>query len=470
MSIQISDKHTVVLRFPIGTRVECRTFVHSNGSHGWTPGTVVKHFYEQKSFPSGMCVPYQVKLDNGKLNYAPIDADHLIRFHASRLSARLASMPHEALAELAASLCDMDVTPSVRRSLVEKVIAARSPLPDWAVNEVLHSSDLLPSIFASLQLEDSAAAAACSSWRQAWQDTSNSRRGLRIAPTQLLVPAAQIGLVLMTAHPDGNWICASVFDEDPKTVCILDTKCGRNALYKLLHKLPTQYRNDMFAICSRETLYVSYEGARPLDSYDAETFAITAAFEPALDDDRFGGLAELALSANGILYALSFCKSGGSVEDNDSLFSFDACTLEKRSSIKLHWFKGQAYGLAVVEREICIGDKEGKCLHMLSLAGEPLRQLRGGWRQPDMIHHCNGRLYLLEQEEEQMDDDGVEKADYEYNAGKRIFVLTPSGETLKVWHTPHTPSGQDDIERILLLKETLIVRKLDGSLITLMGI
>ena len=73
MSIHIADKATTRLRFPIGTRVEC------NVGPIYAGGTVTKHFYEQKSFPAGMCAPYQVRLDSGKLVFAPADADRVIR-------------------------------------------------------------------------------------------------------------------------------------------------------------------------------------------------------------------------------------------------------------------------------------------------------------------------------------------------------------------------------------------------------
>lgn len=72
MSIKLEEKDTTVLRFAIGARVECNC-----GS--WQPGTIAKHFYVQSSFPEGMCVPYQVKLDSGKLIFAPADADRVIR-------------------------------------------------------------------------------------------------------------------------------------------------------------------------------------------------------------------------------------------------------------------------------------------------------------------------------------------------------------------------------------------------------
>mmetsp|Transcript_49185 Transcript_49185/g.128349 ORF Transcript_49185/g.128349 Transcript_49185/m.128349 type:complete len:533 (+) Transcript_49185:133-1731(+) len=72
MSIKISDAETMKLRFDVGTRVECNC-------GQWKPGTVVKHFYVQKSFPEGMCVPYQVQLDDKKLIFAPADEERVIR-------------------------------------------------------------------------------------------------------------------------------------------------------------------------------------------------------------------------------------------------------------------------------------------------------------------------------------------------------------------------------------------------------
>ena len=55
--IRISEKDSVSLRFPLGTRVEC----YFDG--GWRAGTIVAHFYEAPEFPAGRCAPYQIKLD-----------------------------------------------------------------------------------------------------------------------------------------------------------------------------------------------------------------------------------------------------------------------------------------------------------------------------------------------------------------------------------------------------------------------
>ena len=72
MSIPITEAATKTLRFEVGTRVECNC-------GQWKAGTVTKHFYQQKSFPAGMCVPYQVKLDDGTVIFAPQDVDDVVR-------------------------------------------------------------------------------------------------------------------------------------------------------------------------------------------------------------------------------------------------------------------------------------------------------------------------------------------------------------------------------------------------------
>ena len=58
------------LRFPVGTRVECRM-----GSNRWAKGTVV----EQRIFAMNREMPYKIELENGQLIFAPMDMDVVIR-------------------------------------------------------------------------------------------------------------------------------------------------------------------------------------------------------------------------------------------------------------------------------------------------------------------------------------------------------------------------------------------------------
>lgn len=56
----------------MGDRVECNC-------GRWTAGTVIKLFYTQSSFPPNQCAPYQIRLDDGRLIFAPADEDRVIR-------------------------------------------------------------------------------------------------------------------------------------------------------------------------------------------------------------------------------------------------------------------------------------------------------------------------------------------------------------------------------------------------------
>ena len=81
---------------------------------------------------------------------------------SSRLAVRFAQLPHDALAELAAQLCADGGAAAAAQA--EAVLAAHQPVPQWAVEGVLLSSDLVPHVLAPLEQEDGAAAAACSAW------------------------------------------------------------------------------------------------------------------------------------------------------------------------------------------------------------------------------------------------------------------------------------------------------------------
>ena len=64
-----------VLRFAVGTRVECSVA----GLGGWHKGRVVKHWYRESDMPPGLFMPYQIELDRGGLIMACRDDDKMIR-------------------------------------------------------------------------------------------------------------------------------------------------------------------------------------------------------------------------------------------------------------------------------------------------------------------------------------------------------------------------------------------------------
>ena len=72
MAYNDAQKATMELRFVEGDRVVCNI-------GEWAPGTIVKTWYREDTWPEGKWAPYQVQLDQGSLIYAPIDDDKAIK-------------------------------------------------------------------------------------------------------------------------------------------------------------------------------------------------------------------------------------------------------------------------------------------------------------------------------------------------------------------------------------------------------
>ena len=119
---------------------------------------------------------------------------------ADRFRERLAGLDHETLLSYAAELSTSN------RHEADALLSKHSPLPAWARDNVLLSADLLPDVFATLQMEDNAAASVCQAWKAAWVSTNDGRRGLR--PVALPQPDFPIGVdgifTGAAALPDGN--------------------------------------------------------------------------------------------------------------------------------------------------------------------------------------------------------------------------------------------------------------------------
>ena len=88
----------------------------------------------------------------------------------SRLPARLAALPHDALLALAALGCEQS---AAVRATAEDSLAVHSPFPEWAVEAVLLSSDLLPHFFGWFEEEQHAVKGVCKAWRGACCSSSN---------------------------------------------------------------------------------------------------------------------------------------------------------------------------------------------------------------------------------------------------------------------------------------------------------
>ena len=66
------------LRFKIGDRVEC-WYASFKNKFKWTSGTVDELWYRERDWSTDEFVPYSIKLDCGRMIYAPLDTDEHIR-------------------------------------------------------------------------------------------------------------------------------------------------------------------------------------------------------------------------------------------------------------------------------------------------------------------------------------------------------------------------------------------------------
>ena len=118
---------------------------------------------------------------------------------SSRL--RSANLTYDELLLVAEDLLH-EASPAARAS-VDVMLSVRSPLPEWAVNSVLVSTDLIPYLFASLEMQDWAAACVCKAWRP------GLGRHYRAAPrTTRRAALGKLDCVQQdwAAHPSGEWL------------------------------------------------------------------------------------------------------------------------------------------------------------------------------------------------------------------------------------------------------------------------
>ena len=317
---------------------------------------------------------------------------------AHRHRERLAVLDHETLLSYAAELS------FAHRHTADALLAKRSPLPAWARDEVMLSADLLPHVFATLQMKDNAAASVCQAWKAAWVATNDGRRGLR--PSALPEPdfPTHHGIHTAAELPDGNLVLVHGHGFDMR---IVDQ--GVQTIRTIEADLEACVANEfgLFATCRGTS------GCDAVRRYDLDTFTMTHEYDSGLaelEEHRYDGLLFLALADGGLLFVLG----GGGDEE---VVCFDARTLKVR-----HRFGRGLYidvwGMAAGGNELFVLDSGSNAIKVFSLAGSLLRSFGvGACVDARHLHHFDGRLYLLDN----------------HGHNSRIVVLTPEGERLQVW-------------------------------------
>jgi hypothetical protein len=67
------------LRFIVGQCVQCRV-----GPTDWAPGKITQLWYREPNWPPGSFAPYQIQLDDGRLIFAPVDMDQVIKLDTNK--------------------------------------------------------------------------------------------------------------------------------------------------------------------------------------------------------------------------------------------------------------------------------------------------------------------------------------------------------------------------------------------------
>ena len=172
-------------------------------------------------------------------------------------------------------------------------------------------------------------------------------------------------------------------------------------------------------------LYVSQYAPDRVRRLAVDTFAVAAEYTSG-EHHRFY---DLALAPGGVL----FVKARRNDDYKQELLALDAVSLSVRFTIAPDVLGvARLSGLAVCGDELFVGNTRDSSIRVLSLSGEPRRVLSaetGGWRSPRTLCCVGDRLYLTEAR-----DYGLDEASR--MTARRVFVLTPEGETLQVYNSP----------------------------------
>ena len=328
---------------------------------------------------------------------------------ASRIAARLADLPHAQLLEIAAAGCEASTQIMTR---ADALLAAHKPLALWAVEGVLLSSDLVPHLLAPLQLEDGAAAAVCSRWAEGWKATSEGRRRLR--KVALDFPQELLGEsdVNMAVVPGGDELVV----RSGSTVRILGRGMGTVSSFEL----SSIYGN---VAASEEFVYATEADESYIHSFTRDGTEVAKYQDP----DKC--IAFTVLWPGGLLFCVLYDE-----EDNtqDEIVALDAQTLQPRHRFGLSLLNC-ACGMAVVGEELFVCDHNNDRLQVFSLAGEHRRSITGEWKRPRSLCFVKDRLYLLEEQDYDRDEEGKLMNPL---GGRRIFVLSLQGDILQVYMHP----------------------------------
>lgn len=366
---------------------------------------------------------------------------------AGRFAARLDALPPDellgVLAQLMAQMCEE--LPNIRQH-ADAVLADRvRPLTQQMMNSVLLSPDLVPWVLAALEPADCAAAVVCRAWAVPWTSLIARRRILHSVP--------------LAALPVGDWNLESEFSPCGLGALPGDRLAimqGESRIFIVDKQLQLQHTIDNGEIlqclaAGDNGLYVGLCNASPLlIRYHPDTFAVVA----ENDNLPYRAISDLAIAPSGDLFALAW------TDDSPSdLLKLDPSTLAVRYTISgeaadgalggdgtADYTGGHCSALAVCGEEVFVGVFVGEpSVRVLStLDGQLLRVILPGpnaWSTPTALCCVADRLYLVDRKPPFVLGHEGDQFQGDTRPGRRIFVLSAEGSTLRVCGAPSTQVG-----------------------------
>ena len=332
---------------------------------------------------------------------------------------RLAALSHTQLLELAAAGCEASSEVASQGEAILLVVEG----VQRAIEGVLLSSDLLPYVLAPLQLEDGAAAAVCSLWVDGWKATGEGRRRLVRVAFDFPQHRFDSGLTQFAVIPgDDERLIMKSGERPGRMTRIVDRNLNTVSRFNFDEALIGRIAAD------EQSMYV-HVGRNGNNRRRVSRFTRDGT-EVASYEYPVGGYGYSPVLAPG---GLLFCVYTPDVSTTLRLRDPDECLALDAQSMQLRYRFGlpsnDVLGLTVVGEELFVCSRGMDSLEVFSLTGEHLRSITGEWKQPGALCHVKGRLYLVEEED---DDEGVEGSASSLH-GKRIFVLSEQGETLQVY-------------------------------------
>ena len=370
---------------------------------------------------------------------------------------RLSALPREVLASLISSACS--VSPELRGT-AENCLKRHEEM-QRLFQGVLLSADLLPRVLVFLASEDAcgvrvlnvaeelggdrdetrraaskARRALGDERRRRWDGGAASRRALCVASTS--GEDDFIDELDHTLQRVRRWRCPR---DDESSYGDLPIAAGSHGLY-MVRSQPGRGGGSSVRRLSPDGSSILAE-YRDRAIWQIVSVHVSTSGGGSSHRDGAGGGAAAAVDPP-LLYA-AVRGSNGAMADEDQILALDALTLTRRFRFGAGIVRG-VREVARVGTELYVASGAVGVLHVFSLSGCHLRDLRGRWRTPWLLRYTGGRLYMVEDAynaadaADALDPPTVARA--KRQAGKRVLVISPAdGRLLQVCQPPPAVRG-----------------------------